>query len=632
LLPTDVDGDGKPNAYDLDSDGDGINDVKENTATAALDPDNDGKVNGVDTDGDGIINVPTIDNNATFGGTFPANLTDADNNGTPDYIQAIDADRDGVADYIDLDDDNDGILDTEEGFTDIDGDGIPSYLDLDSDNDGILDIVEANGTDTNNDGKADGTINPANGIAASAGTGLTPPDTDNDGRKDYKDLDSDNDGLSDVSEANGTDADNNGRADGLVNASGVAASAGATGLTPPDTDNDGKGDYRDLDSDGDGMSDVLEAGGLDASRDGLADGIPNIDGQPISIALTFIDTDSDGIPDQRDLDSDNDGIFDVLENIPTSLTDANNDGKVDGTDTDNDGIVNVPSVDNNNIFGGTFSAPTDSDNNNIPNYKQPLAIQANIKVLLQGAGTPQSSPYTANADGMMRTDLKAILPTVQPYTTLGFSNVKVKVGTPNFTGTGNNAIVDWVIVELRSAASSSTVVARQAGLLQKDGDIVDIDGVSPLAIEISTGNYFVSVRHRNHLGAMTATAIAMTASPTAIDFTNPATATYGTNAQVTIGTKKYLWAGNANGNNNVIAQGANSDRSTSTNEVANAAANLLGSNSYIVSGYLTSDVNMDGKAIAKGTNADNTTILNIALGHPNNASGSNLFIISQQLP
>ena len=64
----------------------------------------------------------------------------------PDY------ERDGIPDEIDLDDDNDGILDTEEGIGDLDGDGIPNYFDLDSDGDGCFDAIEAGFVDEDNDG------------------------------------------------------------------------------------------------------------------------------------------------------------------------------------------------------------------------------------------------------------------------------------------------------------------------------------------------------------------------------------------------------------------------------------------------------------------------------------------------
>ena len=67
-----------------------------------------------------------------------------------------DTDGDGYSNFCDLDDDNDGILDTTEGSSDTDGDGIPNRLDLDSDNDGCPDANEyyantsAIGTDGNN--------------------------------------------------------------------------------------------------------------------------------------------------------------------------------------------------------------------------------------------------------------------------------------------------------------------------------------------------------------------------------------------------------------------------------------------------------------------------------------------------
>ena len=57
----------------------------------------------------------------------------------------IDSDGDNLANSCDTDDDNDGILDTDEGLaanTDTDGDGTPDYLDLDSDADGCADAIE----------------------------------------------------------------------------------------------------------------------------------------------------------------------------------------------------------------------------------------------------------------------------------------------------------------------------------------------------------------------------------------------------------------------------------------------------------------------------------------------------------
>ncbi len=93
-----------------------------------------------------------------------------------DIIITGDSDCDGIPDNIDLDDDNDGILDTEEGLVDADNDGVPDNVD-DNPND-------------SNIGNVDGLENDA----------TKGRDTDNDGIPDYLDLDSDNDGCLDAIE------------------------------------------------------------------------------------------------------------------------------------------------------------------------------------------------------------------------------------------------------------------------------------------------------------------------------------------------------------------------------------------------------------------------------------------------
>lgn len=71
-------------------------------------------------------------------------------------ITCVDTDGDGIQDPEDLDDDNDGILDTVEASAcqdydidcDSDGDGIPNRIDPDSDNDGCIDALEGAGSFT----------------------------------------------------------------------------------------------------------------------------------------------------------------------------------------------------------------------------------------------------------------------------------------------------------------------------------------------------------------------------------------------------------------------------------------------------------------------------------------------------
>jgi hypothetical protein len=430
--PVDTDSDGIPNFRDLDSDGDGINDVTE--SGSGLDPDGNGVVDGPDADGDGIKDAAdandglfgdpdTTDtpNPAVITGTnIPGTDTDGDGitdpfDGKPnDFGDEKDTDSDGIPNSIDLDDDNDGILDTVEnaqGNGDTDGDGIPNREDLDSDNDGISDLVESGNAsaiaaDTNSDGTISNTESPAgaNGVPLAAegtegGTVPSPKDTDGDGKPDAYDLDSDNDGINDLTESGNTgliDMNSDGVVDGPdADGDGINDSADAndttfgdpdTNDTPKDTDGDGIADFRDLDSDNDGINDLTESGNnglIDMNSDGVVDG-PDADGDGIQDSAdandavfgdpetTDIpkDTDGDGVPDFRDLDSDNDGINDLTESGNTGLSDTNSDGVVDGPDADGDGIKDSADVDDN-VFGDPDASdtPIDTDADGIPNFR-----------------------------------------------------------------------------------------------------------------------------------------------------------------------------------------------------------------------------------------------------------------------
>ncbi|MFV8340257.1 T9SS type B sorting domain-containing protein [Flavobacterium sp. LB3P21] len=166
-------------------------------------------------------------------------------------------------------------------------------------------------------------------------------DSDSDTIPDLLDIDSDNDGIPDTIEAqgkgfkifSGTDSNKN----GLDNAF-------EPGLTRINTDNDVFNtfpvvyDLLDLDSDNDGIFDIIESGNttvIDANNDGIIDGLytafgtnglfDGLETSPDSGKLnyTISDTDSDGTFNYIDLDSDNDVCFDVIE---AGFNDPNNDG------------------------------------------------------------------------------------------------------------------------------------------------------------------------------------------------------------------------------------------------------------------------------------------------------------------
>ena len=365
---------------DIDKDKDGIPDwVESNMAVAFQDANSNGLINAYDPTYPGFVDY----NNDYINDNFQAD-GDSDNDGIPNYLDTnfpgrIDINSDGVDDRFDTD-----------------KDGIINMLDIDSDNDGIPDVVEAYGVDVNGDGKIDNYVDAdGDGLsdqvdgnlinAYNSGPGLGKPDLDGDGVPNYLDIDSDNDGIPDVVEVGGTDANNNGIIDGFVDVNGDGmhdAFINATALlkTGADINSDGRADsypnknkdhdFRpnayDMDSDGDGITDVIEAGFPDVDYNGIIDGSIGINGWAIVIssspALGLRFTDSDPYADYLDIDSDDDGIPDNIEGQTTAGY------LLPGViDTDGDGLEDT--YDNIAGFGGSGILVYDHDADGIPDYR-----------------------------------------------------------------------------------------------------------------------------------------------------------------------------------------------------------------------------------------------------------------------
>ena len=177
--------------------------------------------------------------------------------------------------------------------------------------------------------------------------------------------------------------------------------------------------------------------------------------------------------------------------------------------------------------------------------------------------------------------------------------------------TGNNAIVDWVLVELRNSANSAQVLASRSALLQRDGDVVGLNGSGYINAPLPNGNYYVALRHRNHLGVMTATArpLVWDASSTTIDLRLSSTATYGTNARSAVGPVQCLWSGDAGGNGKVAYTGASNDRDMVLQAIGGSVPTAVVSNVYS-----SSDINLDGSIRYTGTSNDRDVILQVVGG------------------
>ncbi len=268
------------------------------------------------------------------------------------------------------------------------------------------------------------------------------------------------------------------------------------------------------------------------------------------------------------------------------------------------------------------------------NPTNPPALSVPIKVFLGGA-------YNA-ATQMMQDTLRLfnLIPTMQPYNTAPYASSFTQVnnagtetiGAGVLAVSGANAIVDWVFVEVRSAANNANVLATKSALVQRDGDIVNAaDGMSALNFNLPVGSYFISVKHRNHLGVMTSEAIALSSNSALVDFTSTTLGNYSsinpntsplTGAQKLIGTKRVLYGGNCKlepvGIKNTISYGnlPSSDR---------AALLTATGGSSLPNSYSIFDVDMNGTIRFNGLQTDRIFIQNVCLSNAG-------LIIKEQLP
>ncbi len=245
-------------------------------------------------------------------------------------------------------------------------------------------------------------------------------------------------------------------------------------------------------------------------------------------------------------------------------------------------------------------------------------------MFLQG---PLLSPATA---GLMNDNLREdnLLPTTSPYAD------NAVITSPVLSTTGNNAIVDWVWVELRAANDNTKIINAKSALVQRDGDIVDLDGVSNLVMNAAPTSYYVVVKHHNHLGAMSSATIALSEdTATVVDFTNSAFSTYDVNAQAALTSGDMaLWAGNTNSDDRVRYQGSGNDTNFIKDQVLAHPDNSSG-NLFFYYAYDNADVNLDGRIRYQGSDNDSNLIKDIILTHPENTPDpSNLFFFLEKIP
>ncbi len=192
-------------------------------------------------------------------------------------------------------------------------------------------------------------------------------------------------------------------------------------------------------------------------------------------------------------------------------------------------------------------------------------VAVNLRAFLEGPF------FYSYPDSLMFAGVIDYFPVTSPY----FDSLVCDPSS--FTIWGDDGVVDWVYVELRSKNNYDYVVAATSAILQRDGDIVDIDGISPLAIQVLEGEYYVTVRHRNHIPISSASPISF-AGGINFDFSASDSASYGNNGSIIVKGRSSMWAGDLNGDGVINAL----DRA------------IAQDNLFSDFGYHNCDTNLDG--------------------------------------
>ena len=179
-----------------------------------------------------------------------------------------------------------------------------------------------------------------------------------------------------------------------------------------DTDKDGIPDYRDLDSDGDGISDAIEKGTN-----------PNV----------LADTDKDGIPDYLDLDADGDGVLDATE-------------KADGTNPTDPCSLNLRSQ---TLTPSLSWMIADCNNDKIPNGEVMLVTKHATKPILQSDGSfkyvytvvvRNTRPETIT-NITLKDDLSKVFTSPMSFVVTGYTTSGTLIRSVNYDG---RSIIDLV--------------------------------------------------------------------------------------------------------------------------------------------------------------------------------------------
>jgi hypothetical protein len=231
---------------------------------------------------------------------------------------------------------------------------------------------------------------------------------------------------------------------------------------------------------------------------------------------------------------------------------------------------------------------------------------ANLKVFLQG-------PHNPNVAAAMFTTLNSAgqLPLTQPYKNDLYNGTPLDYDGNETVSVMPANIVDWVLVELRTGTAANTKIAMQAALLRDDGVVVDAGGGTVAFNNVVWDNYYLVVRHRNHIPIISFTGVPLTNASAQWDFTAAAGLALGS-TQIELSAGLFgMYGGDANLDGSVAYVGAARDQL--------GVINLLGTENLSdlqTNLYNNSDMNLNNEIRYIGNGRDQSVIIT-ALGTDN---------------
>jgi hypothetical protein len=203
------------------------------------------------------------------------------------------------------------------------------------------------------------------------------------------------------------------------------------------------------------------------------------------------------------------------------------------------------------IFSGMQFDPVNRTYNNLVtsyyyhDYQEIPPMALNLRVILSGA-------YVKGTDSMksvlkQNSQLPAVPNTdYSDVDTKFIYNIKPEDTVSTAFWNGNMNIVDWISIEILD--SRKAIIDTVVCLLRNDGRVLSITGdtLIPLNYRVTAGQYFIIIRHRNHIAIMSSISVPIYEYSDLYDFTTGLDKYFGTNAKKLKNGLYGMYAGDAN--------------------------------------------------------------------------------------